>query len=73
LNKNYKAWREGENVLICPTDRAPTRPIYQFVFEGGRWRFDGLIGILRPSGEVVRASDLPDQAPSKSPAGAERP
>ena len=39
LNKNFKAWREGPNVLICPTDRAPTRPIYQFVFEDDRWRF----------------------------------
>ncbi len=55
LHKNYKAWREGPDVLICPTDRAPTRPIYRFVFEGDRWRFDGLVGILRPSGEVVRA------------------
>jgi hypothetical protein len=62
LHKNFKAWREGPNVLICPTDRAPTRPIYQFVFEGDRWRFDGLIGILRASGEVVRTPELPDEA-----------
>ena len=69
LNKNYKAWRDGPNVLICPTDRAPTRPIYQFVFEGDRWRFDGLVGILRPSGEVVRASELPEQAVEQLPGG----
>jgi hypothetical protein len=58
LNKNYKAWREGPNVLICTSNRFG--PIYQFTYEGGRWRFDGLIGILRPWGEILRTSDLPD-------------
>ena len=52
LNKNFKAWREGNNVLICTSNRIG--PIYQFVYEGDRWRFDGLIGILQPRGEVVR-------------------
>jgi hypothetical protein len=56
LNKNFKAWREGPNVLICTSNRIG--PIYQFTYEGNRWRFDGLIGILRPWGEVVRTSDL---------------
>jgi hypothetical protein len=59
LNKNFKAWREGPNVLICTSNRIG--PIYQFTYEGDRWRFDGLIGILRSWGEVVRTSDLPDQ------------
>jgi hypothetical protein len=59
LNKNFKAWREGPNVLICTSNRVG--PIYQFTYEGDRWRFDGLIGILRPWGEVVRTSDLPNQ------------
>jgi hypothetical protein len=57
LNKNFKAWREGPNVLICTRDRIG--PIYQFVFEGDRWRFDGLVGILEPWGKVVRTKDLP--------------
>ena len=46
-------------MLICTSNRVG--PIYQFVYEDGRWRFDGLVGILRSWGEIVRASDLPDQ------------
>jgi hypothetical protein len=56
LNKNFKAWREGNNVLICTSNRIG--PVYQFVYEDGRWRFDGLIGILRARGELVRTSEL---------------
>ena len=59
LSKNYKAWREGPNVLICTSNRVG--PTYQFVYEGGRWRFDGLVGILRPWGEFVRSADVPQQ------------
>jgi hypothetical protein len=58
INKNFQAWREGENVWICPTNRIG--PVYQFVQENGRWRFDGLVAILRPMGEIVRASDMPE-------------
>jgi len=58
LNKNFKAWREGPNVWICPTNRIG--PVYQFVVEDGGWRFDGPVGILRPRGEMVPLSDLPD-------------
>jgi hypothetical protein len=58
INKNFKAWREGPGVWICPTNRIG--PVYQFVFEGGGWRFDGPVGILRPWGELVRTSELPD-------------
>ena len=56
LNKNFQAWREGNNVLICTSDRIG--PVYQFIYEDGRWRFDGLIGILQPHGELVRTSEL---------------
>ena len=42
INKNFKAWREGPNVWICPTNRIG--PVYQFVFENGAWRFDGPVG-----------------------------
>jgi hypothetical protein len=59
LSKNFKAWREGPNILICTSNRVG--PIYQFTYEGDRWRFDGLIGILRPWGEVVKMSELPEQ------------
>ena len=58
INKNFQAWREGPNVWICPTNRIG--PVYQFVFEDGGWRFDGPVGILRPRGEMVPASELPE-------------
>jgi hypothetical protein len=58
IHKNFRAWRHGENVWLCPTNRIG--PLYQFVFEAGAWRFDGPIGILRPRGEVVPYSDLID-------------
>ena len=58
INKNFKAWREGPNVWICPTNRIG--PVYQFVYEDGIWRFDGPVGILRAWGDFVRTSELPD-------------
>ncbi len=58
LNKNFKAWHEGPNVWVCPTNRIG--PVYQFVFEDGAWRFDGPVGILRAWGEMVPIADLPD-------------
>ena len=57
ISKNFQAWREGDDVWICPTNRVG--PIYQFVHEDDRWKFDGPVGILRPWGEVVRMKDLP--------------
>jgi hypothetical protein len=59
INKNFQAWREGPNVWVCPTNRIG--PVYQFVFENGRWRFDGLVGILRGRGELIRMSELPER------------
>jgi hypothetical protein len=61
INKNFKAWREGPNVWICPTNRIG--PVYQFVFENNGWRFDGPVAILRPWGEIVRTSELPEFEP----------
>jgi hypothetical protein len=61
INKNFKAWREGPHVWICTTNRIA--PVYQFVFENGDWRFDGPVAILRPWGEIVRTSELPDTPP----------
>jgi hypothetical protein len=58
INKNFQAWREGPNVWICPTNRIG--PVYQFVYESGRWRFDGLVALLRGRGEIVRTTELPD-------------
>ena len=58
LNKNFKGWREGPNVWLCPTNRVG--PIYQFVFEDEIWRFDGPVGILHPWGEIVPMTEAPD-------------
>jgi hypothetical protein len=59
INKNFQAWRESENIWICPTNRIG--PVYQFIREGGHWRFDGLVAILRPKGEIVRTTEMPEQ------------
>jgi hypothetical protein len=61
INKNFKAWREGTSVWICPTNRVG--PVYQFVFENGDWRFDGPVAILRPWGEIVHTTELPSSPP----------
>jgi hypothetical protein len=58
LNKNFKAWREGPNVWVCPTNRVG--PVYQFVLENGSWRFDGPVGILRSWGQIIPMTDVPD-------------
>ena len=55
LNKNFKAWREGEAVWLCPTSRMG--PIYQFVKEGGSWKFDGPIGLMDAHGRVERMAE----------------
>ncbi len=60
INKNFQAWREGSNVWICPTNRIG--PVYQFISENGQWRFDGLVAILRPHGEIIRTTEMPDSA-----------
>lgn len=61
IDKNYLAWREGASVWICPTKRdSAVRPVYQFILENGDWRFDGLVAILRPGGERVPATEMPD-------------
>jgi hypothetical protein len=60
INVHFKAWREGPNVWICPRDRIG--PVYQFVFEDGRWRFDGLIANLDRYGQIVRATDFAESA-----------
>ncbi len=50
IDQNYKVWKQGNNVWLCPTDL--TGPIYQFVQEDSVWKFDGLVGLLRP-GHVI--------------------
>jgi hypothetical protein len=58
MNKNFQAWSQGSNVWLCPTNRIG--PVYQFVQENGKWRFDGLIAILRPKGQLIPITDIPE-------------
>jgi hypothetical protein len=60
INMHFKAWHNGPNIWICPRDRVG--PVYQFVFEEGSWRFDGLVAYIERYGEIVPASDFPKPA-----------
>lgn len=51
IDKNFQVWRSGASVRVCPTNRVG--PVYQFKHEQGRWKFDGVIGILRPGGRIL--------------------
>ena len=61
IHKNFQTWRSGPAIWICPTNRVG--PIYQFLLEAGRWRFDGPIGILHGRGQIVRYEDMPEAEP----------
>ncbi len=65
INKNFKAWRDGKDVLLCPTNRIG--PVYRFVREGSAWKFDGPAGLLRPGGVFISAGEL--GAPIGEPGG----
>jgi len=52
IHRNFQAWRDGDDVWLCPTDRVG--PVYRFVAEEGAWKFDGPAGMLRPGGRVER-------------------
>lgn len=51
IQKNFQAWREGDAVWVCPTNRVG--PIYQFLKENGEWKYDGLIGLLRSGNTII--------------------
>jgi hypothetical protein len=65
VHPNFQTWRDGPNVLVCPTNRVG--PVYQFVFERGDWRFDGPVGILRGRGRLVRLPDNPESESVPTP------
>ena len=59
MQNNFMAWREGQSVWICPRKRLG--PVYQFVLENGRWRFDGLVAMfVPPEASSLRVEDLPE-------------
>ncbi len=57
IHKNFQAWRHGEDVWLCPTNRVG--PVYRFVHEGEAWKFDGPVGVLRAGGRVVAGESPP--------------
>ena len=65
VHANFQAWRQGPHVWLCPTNRVG--PIYQFVREDGRWRFDGPIGWLGPRGQVELERDSSDPESGPGP------
>jgi len=65
IHKNFQAWRHGQNVWLCPSNRIG--PVFQFVFEDGRWKFDGPIGLLQARGRFVRSPDDSEMPASDQP------
>lgn len=55
IHKNFQAWREGDEVWLCPTNRVG--PVFRFVEVQGRWKFDGVVGQLVPGGRVEPLED----------------
>ena len=55
IHKNFRAWREGDSILLCPTNRVG--PVYRFVSEAGAWKFDGPVGLLGHDG-LIESSGL---------------
>jgi hypothetical protein len=58
IHKNFRAWRRGAEVWLCPTNRVG--PVYRFIPEDGGWKFDGPIGLLTPDGQVVPMAEGTD-------------
>ncbi len=60
IHKNFQAWQEGEEVWLCPTNRVG--PVFRFIKDAGRWKFDGVVGQLMPGGRVepVEESEIVD-------------
>jgi len=55
IHKNFQAWRDGADVLLCPTNRVG--PVYRFRLENDAWRFDGPVGVLQGRGRFVPLED----------------
>lgn len=58
IHQNFQVWREGPDVLLCPTNRVG--PVYRFVQAPDGWKFDGPIGLLMPGGQVVPMPEIDD-------------
>ncbi len=57
IHPNFSVWKEGENLRICSGNREGA--VYQFVKEGGDWKFDGLVGVLKGGVTIPVSSPEP--------------
>jgi hypothetical protein len=55
IHPNFRAWRAGPDVLLCPTNRLG--PVYRFVREADGWKFDGPAGVIGRGGRLIEADD----------------
>lgn len=51
IHKNFQVWRKGGAVLLCPTNRVG--PVLRFLDTPDGWKFDGIVGLLRPGNLFV--------------------
>ena len=58
IHKNFQVWNESGQVWLCPTDRVG--PVYRLYVEteGGGYKFDGPVGLLRPGGRTEPLGDI---------------
>lgn len=57
IHKNFLTWRRGPAIWICPGNRVGL--VFQLVPDGGNWKFDGLVGMLRPGNEIIPLDQFP--------------
>ena len=55
IHPNFRAWVEGDEVWLCAGNRVGR--VERFVQEGGRWRYDGTVGVLGADGRVTRVGE----------------
>jgi len=56
ISKNFQAWRQEGDVWICPTNRVGF--VYRMTEDAdGRWRYDGLVGLLQSRNVLVPISE----------------
>lgn len=51
IHKNFRTWPRGEAMWICPGNRAGL--VAQLVREQGVWKYDGIVGELRPGNQFA--------------------